>query len=113
MKKETFVKAINALKEQHNKDGENSVHLSKVFTQAFEGNLFIPNIILSHALIEVLKTEMGDKGQCKHINSWIEYFLWELDFGRRNDKYKVYDRNREEIPMSTPEELYDFLSKDK
>ena len=53
---------------------------------------------------------MNDLQLCEHGQSWIEYFLWELNFGEENYRLKVYDENKKEIPMSTAAELYDFLN---
>lgn len=41
--------------------------------------------------------------------SWIEYYLWELNFGQENYRLKVTS-NGNEIKMSNASELYDFLN---
>lgn len=49
--------------------------------------------------------------------SWIEYWIWELDFGERNSKQKygeraltIYDEDGDEIPLESIEELYNLLT---
>ena len=52
---------------------------------------------------------MNDEFDTKYNQSWIEYFCWDLNFGEENYRLKVYDKNQKEIPMSTPDELWEFL----
>jgi hypothetical protein len=103
MKKELFIKAIEALKKQREIDIEVAKHLAKVFPYAFEANLLPNNESLKNMLVEILKEEMNDKKTC-----WIEYFCWELNFGSKNDHLKVY-KNGIEIAMANATELYDLL----
>lgn len=39
----------------------------------------------------------------------IDYFCWELDFGRNWKPGMIKDEDGKDVRMSTPEELYDFL----
>ena len=88
MKKETFVSIINAIEKQKEKDRKT------------------PKIIevVTALIIDALKTEMCD-------SDWIDYYMYKLDFGRKDVKLKAYDENGVEIPLSTPEDLYDLLEK--
>jgi hypothetical protein len=105
MNKELFIEAIDAIQKQIEFDIEVSGHLGKVFPDAYEANLLPRNHFLQDALIHVLQVEMNDH----HSQSWIEYFLWELNFGQENYRLKV-TQNDKEIKMSTAAELYDFLN---
>lgn len=58
------------------------------------------------AIVDALKVEMCD-------SSWIDYYMYELDFGRKNEQLKAYDENGVEMPLSTPEDLYDLLENNK
>ena len=53
---------------------------------------------------------------CKDIDTWgtndIDYFIYELDFGKKWPEYSAYDEHGAPIPMRTPEELYDYLIKE-
>jgi hypothetical protein len=112
MKKELFIEAIEAIKKQFDLDSEVSTHLGKAFPDAFEANLLPRNHLLQNALIHVLQVEMNDLELCEYGLSWIEYFLWELNFGEKNHLLKV-TQNGKEIKMSTAGELYDFLENNK
>lgn len=109
MNKELFIEAIEAIKKQIQLDIEVSKHLGKAFPDAFEANLLPKNHFLQNALIHVLQVEMNDLQLCEYGQSWIEYFLWELNFGEENYRLKVYSHGNE-VPMSTAADLYDFLS---
>ena len=109
MNKELFIEAIEAIQKQVQLDIEVSKHLGKAFPYAFEANLLPRNNFLQNALLHVLQVEMNDLQLCEHGQSWIEYFLWELNFGEENYRMKV-TKNGKEIKMSNAAELYDFLT---
>jgi len=44
------------------------------------------------------------------VVSWIEYYCFELDFGKENYRLKVYDKDKNEIPLATAEDLYNILT---
>ena len=103
MDKKLFVETIDAVEKQAKLDVAVENHLGKAFPDAFTANLMPRNEILQNALIKILKIEMNDLE-----DSWIEYFCWELDFGKNNHRLKVIS-NEKEIPLTNASELYDFL----
>ena len=103
MDKKLFVETIDAVEKQAKLDVAVANHLGKAFPYAFTANLMPRNEILQNALIKILKIEMNDLE-----DSWIEYFCWELDFGKNNHRLKVIS-NEKEIPLTNASELYDFL----
>ena len=109
MDKQLFIESIEAIKQQIQLDTEVSKHLGKAFPDAFEANLLPKNHYLQNALLHVLQVEMNDLESCEHGYSWIEYFLWELNFGEENYRLKV-TQDGKEIKMSNAAELYDFLN---
>ena len=109
MNKELFIEAIDAIQKQVALDIEVSKHLGKAFPDAFEANLLPKNHFLQNALLHVLQVEMNDLQLCEHGQSWIEYYCYELDFGRENWRLKAHDENKKEIPLSNPEQLYNLL----
>ena len=109
MEKKLFIESIDAIKQQCEFDIEVSKNLGKAFPDAFEANLLPKNHFLQNALLHVLQVEMNDLQLCEHGQSWIEYFLWELNFGEENYRLKVYDENKKEIPLSNAEQLYNLL----
>jgi len=108
MDKELFIEAIEAIQKQLQQDVEVSNYLGKALPDAFEANLMPKNHFLQNALIHVLQVEMNDLQLCEYGQSWIEYFCWELDFGKENYRMKVTQGGKE-IKLSNAGELYDFL----
>ena len=105
MKKQTFIDCINALEKQARQDTTNSELLSKVFKDSRSANLIPDNHYLTNILVRILQEEFKDKT----AHSWIEYYCYELDFGRENWRLKAYNENKNEIPLSNPEQLYNLL----
>ena len=105
MKKETFVMAIEAMKEQYEADVKFSVNMGKCFPTAFPAGLLPDNHFVNNALMAVLQEATGDTDTCKHGISWIEWWFFETEFGKTAE---AYDQGKR-IPMSTAEELYDYL----
>lgn len=101
--KEFFCSAILALKEQREKDHLFAEKLSELFPLCCSANMLYDNNILEKNLINLLKSAMNDK------SDWIEYYCDELDFGAKNKELKVFDRDIKEIPLTTPEDLYNLL----
>ena len=104
MKKELFIKSMNAIKAQINHDDKCVNAISTVFDCAFSANLYYKNSYLQNALVEVLQVAMNDLQ-----DSWIEYFLWELNFGDTWEKGRV-TINGKDFKLKTPSDLYDLLT---
>ena len=104
MDKSLFVESIEAIKQQYLIDIKVAEHLCKAFPDAFSATLLPNNNILNAAILKILKTEMND------VHDWIEYFIWELDFGKENNRLKVFV-GQDRVSLSTPEELYYFLKR--
>lgn len=105
MEKQTFIDAIQSLDEQYQLDRKNASLLSKVFTEARSADLLPNNSLLTNSIVRILQEEFQDDNK----DSWIEYFCYELGFGRKNDKLKVYAKDKTEIPLSNAEDLYNLL----
>lgn len=42
---------------------------------------------------------------------WINYYIYELDWGEKNDELKVYEEDgKTEIPLKTLDDLYNILT---
>lgn len=106
MKKEIFISAIKAMQAQYKYDNNVANHLEQAFPNSFRDTLLPDNTILQQGLIKVLKDAMNDKG------NWIEYFIFELDFGRKNDILKVTIDDVEQ-PLHTPTDLYNLLKREQ
>jgi hypothetical protein len=62
--------------------------------------------------IELLEIIFGDQGP-----KWIDYWIWELNFGEYNNKQKygnraltLLDEYGKEMPLETIEDLYNLLT---
>ena len=77
--------------------------INEVFTEEFEDSIFYPYFKYENMLSQVLKDTMQDKGD------WIEYFLYEGDYGRDLKPDSVSEADGTPIDLTTPEKLYDFL----
>jgi len=55
-------------------------------------------------IVDILKIAMNDK------DDWIEYYIYELNWGTGNDKYKVW-KNGKEIPFKTLDDLWNIIEK--
>lgn len=104
--KELFVETIEKIKQQYNHDLQCAEKLKDVFPNAFTANLMYENHLIMNQLVKLLQVQLNDENE----HSWIEYFMWELDFGAKNDKYKATDKNGNNIPLSNASELYDLLT---
>lgn len=103
MNKQTFVECIDAIEAQYKYDAECAEAIGKVFTEPHSYMLQYDNHKIVNALVLALSESMDDD------ENWIEYYLWELDFGKRNADLKAYDAQGAEIPLSNAGELYDLL----
>lgn len=113
MNKELFIKSIEAIEKQALHDEAVAKKLGEVYAPAFDANLLYDNHHLSNALMEILQVQMDDIVVCKYGQSWIEYFCFELDFGRKNDKLKATNADGTDIPLNNAAELWDFLENQK
>lgn len=104
--KEVFVETISKIKQQYEWDKDCSEKLKSVFPNAFKANLMYENHLVMNQIVKLLQVAFNDN----HEHSWIEYFLWELNFGEENYRLKATDKDGKNIPLSTAGELYDLLT---
>lgn len=104
--KDVFVETISKIKQQYEWDKECSEKLKSVFPNAIKANLMYENHLVMNQIVKLLQVAFNDN----HEHSWIEYFLWELNFGEENFRLKATDKDGKNIPLSTAGELYDFLT---
>ena len=105
MQKDLFVETINKLKQQYDHDTECSELLGKIYCNAFTANLTYKNSFLSEQLIKILQEQLQDN----HDQSWIEYFMFELDFGKKKGNNSAWRKDGSVIDLSDAGKLYDFL----
>jgi hypothetical protein len=104
--KELFIETINKIKEQIDHDDKCweafKIILPNDFVTGYDNNIVIGQ------LIKILKVATKDD----HKDSWIEYFIYELHFGKKYAEGCATYKNGENIDLSTPEDLYEFLVKE-
>lgn len=88
----TFERLLAALDAQAEKDRRNGQLMRQVFPEAC--GMWYDNTL--------------PDGQ-----SWTDNFIYELDYGRKNDDLKAYRSDGCEIPLSTPADLYRYLAAEK
>lgn len=102
--KELFCEIFNKMIEQYDLDSK----CNEAFSVILPGDYIsgYDNAKLYKSLIRLLQKAFGDG----HKHSCIDYFVYELEFGR---KYKsgCYAINKKNIKLSTPEDLYNLLTK--
>lgn len=104
--KERFIQIINRL-ENYNKLQEK---INSLFDECIDNkeNDFCNagSICIGHESVVVeLLENMFD-------TDMISYFIYELDYGKKYKAGCVLDENMNEIDLSTPEKLYDYLVQD-
>ena len=106
MDKQLFIETINVIEKQEKLDSENAELLVKVFPNAWSANLLYNTTTSIGQLIKILEIEMNDE------NKWIDYFCYELDFGKEYKEGSVTEKDDSIIDLSTASKLYDFLIKE-
>lgn len=107
MTREEFKKGMNAIQMQEARDKDIAFHLSKAFPESWEANLTPDNLILYEIVFDLL-SEFDEEAK-----DWITYFIYELDWGALNFRMKAYKNDGSEIPLTTVDNLYDFLQSRK
>jgi len=103
----TFVKILEAHEKQWNLDRENSKLLENTLNTLFtNGTNYIigyNNKAIQDGIIEFLESLFQDTG------GWIEYFVYELDYGKDYTPKSVFDETGKPIDLSTSAKLFNFL----
>ena len=101
--KELFIETINEIEKQHNHDRKCSdafkVLLPNDYTSVYA------NHWLQNQLLKILQIAMKDNNR----DGWIEYWMLELDFGRKWEKNKIINKNKY-ITLKTAEDLWELLN---
>lgn len=100
IRREDFVEILNEVREVNDyQEGLNQYF----HDHGADGYLYQPDCICS--TIKLLHLIFGQKDGAE----WISRFCFELDFGRKWKPGSCQNDDGQEIPLSTPEELYDYL----
>lgn len=101
--KDLFIEIINEIEKQYNHDRKCSDAFKVILPNDYTSNY--ANHWLQNQLLKILQIGMNDN----HKYSWIEYYLWELDFGRKwkKDSVKVKGKN---FKLQNAYDLWDLLN---
>lgn len=103
LSKEEFVDAIKEIKSisDYHEDLNEFFRKHNVDGYVYQPDGTVTSLKLLHKIFE--KADKDD---------WIDYFVYELNFGKNYEDGCVKDKNGSHIAMSNAEELYDFLLKE-
>lgn len=98
--KELFIEVLEDLKRAEKYSSDLNTFFKK---HDVDGYIFQPDCSVS--VILLLHEIFGDADK----EDWISYFCYDLEFGKKWCPGVVKDEHGNDIPLSTPEELYAFL----
>ena len=102
LSKETFVKAINAVRDAWDyQEGLNNFFGS----HGADGYVFQPDC--SDALVSVVEEAMGLEPDENHVTD-VSWFCYEMDFGRKFEMGDLTIQGKD-VDVSDAEKLYDYL----
>lgn len=105
--KKEFVDIINKLKEVNDFVDETNDRARKLNDATISDFFNAISLSISHEniVVKLLEKMFND-------NDIISWWLYELDYGRRYRKGCFQDGKGKNINISTPEKLYDYLTKE-
>ncbi len=106
MEKELFIETIEAIKKQSEHDVKCSEAFQIIFHDTHVG--LYDNHLLNNQLVKLLQVAMNDE----HKDSWIEYYIYELDFGKNYRPGCATDKDGD-IDLSDAGGLWEYLEKIK
>ena len=106
LSKEEFVKVIKAIQKHINYyDALDDINRE----YDCDGYFTAPDLVTP--IIDVLN-KMFELPVYRYVGSDIDYFVYELAFGRNPDDLYI-EEDGKKITLSTPEELYDWITRPK
>lgn len=98
--KELFIETINEIQNQYDHDDKCSkafaTILSNDYTSCYD------NHWLMNSLIKIIKIAMNDK------DDWTDYYIWELNFGRKWKKGMVLVKNKD-FKLQNADDLWNLI----
>jgi hypothetical protein len=104
--KDLFIESLNQIQKQFEHDDKCheafSIILFNDYVSGYDYDLVL------FQLLKIIKIYMNDN----HKDSWIDYFIYELDFGKEYKEGCASYKNGDNIDLSSVETLYEFLLKE-
>lgn len=104
--KDAFCVLMYSIKEQIDSDRRRSKIIQSLADENYGDSYVVFTTELIDKVVRALELEFKQDGN--EYNSDISWFIWEKEFGSRDDM-NIYDKMNNIIPTNTPEELYDFM----
>lgn len=98
-----FIEIIEQIQEQNKKDLSYCKALGKVLHPHIEP---YDNHLIENALLNLVQMAFNDN----HKHSWIEYYCWELNFGKEYKDGCATRKDGTNIDLSDAGKLYDYLN---
>lgn len=103
MNKQLFIKTINFMKGL----SDQSETISQFLKTSWEGGAVFPHNKTFSMIQELLSSDFQNPSRAMQ---WIDYFCWNLDFGKNWSPRTVLEvETDKDIPLQTPEQLYDLI----
>ena len=83
------------------------VKVNDVFTEEFEDTIFYPYFRYEAAMIKLLIASVSDNYDATED---IEYFIYELDYGKKWTRGMITDQDGNDIKMQTVIDLYNYIT---
>ena len=107
--KEKFVEYINFIKSLDDKESKLQDGLQACFGKENIGHVSVFNEVVPK-MVEMLCDLMGiEYNRDPHIGDDIQYFIYELNFGKSKDAVKAITVDGRTYDLSTAEKLYDYI----
>lgn len=104
--KKLFIETMSALEKQYRHDMKCNKAFQTILLDA--SCCLYNNEAIENQLRSILKRAMNDD----HKHSWIDYFMYELDFGKKYKKGCATRKDKTFINLKTSSALYDYLIED-
>lgn len=102
--RELFIESMNKIKKQYDHDKKCNDAFQVILPDDYV--IGYANYILQNQLIKILKIAMNDN----HDGGWIDYYIWELDFGEKYYEGCVTENDGTAIDLSNAGNLWDYLN---
>lgn len=102
--RELFIETIESIEKQYRHDEKCGKAFQEILKKDFVSTY--DNHHIQDQLVKLLRLAMGDTS----YHSWIEYFMWDLDFGSDYKEGDVTISGRE-FPLRNAADLWEFFLK--
>jgi hypothetical protein len=108
--KEKFCKILKELEEAEQQDNKFSLSISEFFDCT--ALRYVPTDSYTRIIVDLLN-EMFDLESYEHIGTDLEYFIYDLDWGKKWKSGIITDKDGTDIDISTADKLYDYFIESK